>query len=136
MARDASRSRAEKLTHWAQNLRSKLGLERFTDDPEDVLRIEDVPLKVPFPYMPTIPAIGIYCHPLLWLFKTAYDINSTNVWTEANSGTGTVLTVQDERGGIAKFTNGAGDNNYYYYFSKYENAKLQAGKSLYATSIK
>lgn len=54
-------------------------------------------------------------------FKGTPDLTP---FTVANSGTGTGLTIQDERGGVAKFTNGAADNNYYSYYSAYEFARL------------
>lgn len=61
-------------------------------------------------------------------FFNAYDVNTTNVWDQTASGSGTALTVQAGRGGFAKFVNGASDNNHYYYQSKYQTAALAAGK--------
>lgn len=66
-------------------------------------------------------------------FKNKYDIDTTNTWKQTASGSGTALTVQDARGGRAKATNGASDNNYYFYESIYEIAKLTAGKHLHIT---
>ena len=54
-------------------------------------------------------------------FKGAMDLAR---FTAANVGTGTGLTIQDERGGVAKFVNGSADNNYYSYYTTYEFARL------------
>jgi hypothetical protein len=82
------------------------------------------------------PMDSMPINPPLWHkadfdFRTAYDVNTTNTWSEAAGGSGTGLAVQDGRGGVAKFTNGASDDNYYSYFSKYEVAKLASGKDLW-----
>lgn len=61
-------------------------------------------------------------------FFNAYDVNTTNVWDEVASGSGTALTVQAGRGGYAKFVNGATDNNHYYYQTKYQTATLATAK--------
>jgi len=69
-------------------------------------------------------------------FDNDYAVNTTSVWDESNSGSGTGLTIQDAIGNKAKFTNGGSDNNYYYYEYKYEKGKLQSGKDLwFYTSI-
>jgi len=81
--------------------------------------------------MDSMPVNPPYLHPVVFKFQDAYDINTSNVWSEAASGSGTGLAVQDARGGKAKFTNGGSDNNYYSYFSKYEVAKLASGKDLW-----
>ena len=109
----------------------RLNLLREHTDTTGFLRIENRPDERPFAYMPALPAIGIDAHINLWQFNNAYHVNATNIWTQYNSGSGTGLTVQDARGGIARVTNGATDNNYYNYFSKYEVVKLQAGKGLW-----
>ena len=85
--------------------------------------------KGPFDALPVNP--GIFIHPVMRPFQTALDVDTTNVWIEAASGSGTGLTVQDARGGKAKFTNGAVDNNYYTYFTRKEPAGLVSGKDLY-----
>lgn len=55
---------------------------------------------------PTYPAIPIYANVKVWEFVTAYDINSTSVWKQTATGSGTALTVQDQNGGVAKVING------------------------------
>ena len=85
-------------------------------------------------YSPNMPNIPTYGHVNVWDFNDAYDVNTTNVWDETNSGSGTPLVTQDKHGGFAKVTNGASDNNYYFYESKYEIARLQSGKDLWFRS--
>lgn len=84
-----------------------------------------------FHSMPFNPSQPIYAYSHPFYFKNAYDVDTSNVWDEANTGSGTVLTVQDARGGKAKATNGSAENDFYTYFSKYEIAKLAAGKDLW-----
>lgn len=80
------------------------------------------------------PLIAATWHIYEW--KSAYDVNTTNVWTETAVGSGTGLAVQDARGGKAKFTNGATDNDTYSYAAKYEICKVSAGKDTsFATTI-
>lgn len=85
-----------------------------------------------FHYMPAAiqaPSLeGVY-NP--YYFLTPYDVNTTNVWTETNSGTGTSLTVQDESGGVAKVVNGSANNNYYNYQAKYEIWKPTLNKDFW-----
>ena len=77
-------------------------------------------------------------HALIWDFKNAYEINTTNVWTEVTSGSGTSLTVQDARGGVARIANQASTNDaYYYYVSNYEPFAVSSGKhAWFFTTIK
>lgn len=82
------------------------------------------------PALPSLPAAALLNR---WEFKNLYDVNTTNTWKQTASGSGTALTVQDTRGGRAKATNGATDNNYYFYESIYEIAKLSSGKHLIIT---
>jgi hypothetical protein len=95
------------------------GRNRFTD---------------PSHYKPDLPGDPIPALRNEWGFQTIHDVDTTNVWDESNSGAGTSLTVQDERGSFAKVTNGSGDNNYYFYESKYEVGRLQANKGLWFRS--
>lgn len=108
-----------------------LGLYSNPAEPFGLIRINNQPLEQAFSLMPTQPALGIDAYTKIFNFTNAYDVNTTNVWDEAAVGTGTGLTVQDARGGKAKATNGALDNNYYTYQSKYEVAGLVAGKGLW-----
>jgi len=82
-------------------------------------------------FMPIQPAISPFALPLIWEFKAAYDVDTTNVWKETSSGSGTGLTVQNERGGFAKVTNGTSNNNFYFYESIKEVGRLQANKGLW-----
>lgn len=83
------------------------------------------------PNLPTIPKYGFV---KVWSFVNLHDVDTTNVWDETNSGSGTSLTPQDARGGYAKVTNAATDNSYYFYESKYEIAKLSSSKGLWFRS--
>jgi len=76
-------------------------------------------------------------HNLIYDFTSAYNVNTTNVWTEVG-GSGTGLTVQDARGGFARIANQAStDNAYYYYVSKYEPFAVSSGKhAWFFTTIK
>jgi len=76
-----------------------------------------------FPVNPLVPILKRFS------FFTAYDVNTTNVWDETNSGSGTGLACQDGRGGAAKVVNAASDNNYYFYEGKYKNATLENAKN-------
>lgn len=118
-----------------KSLFQRFNLEMVDGDPTGFFRTENTPAERPWAYLPTLPAIGARLHINLWQFNNAYCVNTTNVWTEAAVGTGTGLTIQDARGGVAKFINGASDNDYYTYFSKYEVAKLVAGKGLWLHGI-
>jgi len=84
-----------------------------------------------FEDMPTLPAIPMFGYKNEYNFQDALDVDATNKWTEVNDNAGTGLTVQDERGGLAKFTNDTGDNDFYYYVSVNEIAGLVAGKDLW-----
>lgn len=64
--------------------------------------------------LPPLPALG---HSNLhWLFNKLSDV-SVNAFTRTEVGSGTQLVLQDELGGVAKFTNGAADDDYQMYFS-------------------
>lgn len=82
-------------------------------------------------YAPVQPSLSNYGLPNIWDFNSDLDVDTRSVWDEASSGTGIVLAVMDERPGIAKFRNGASDNDYYFYTAKYETAKLGSGKGLW-----
>jgi hypothetical protein len=83
------------------------------------------------------PRASIFANILEWQFKSAYDVDATNVWDMANTGSGTVLTPQDGRGGWAKVVNHDTNNDYYSYQSKYKPIALASGKSIWiVTEIK
>lgn len=108
------------------------GLYRAINDPADIMRINAgqnangvFDTSIAHPALP-IPA---HCH--VFKFQNAYDVNTTNVWTEGAVGSGTGLTVQDSRGGVGKVTTAATDNDFYQYSSKYEIFKIADGKHLW-----
>jgi hypothetical protein len=82
-------------------------------------------LQSPYHLMSLNPLASIFHQ---YGFFNAYDVNTTNVWDQVASGSGTGLTVQAGRGGYAKIVNGASDNHHYYYQAKYQTATLAAGK--------
>jgi hypothetical protein len=100
------------------------GFYNKSTDPTWLLRHDGGPLD-------SMPVNPQYFNPVVFRFLTAYDVNTTSVWDEVAAGSGTGLTVQDARGGKAKFINGGTDNNAYTYTSKYEVAKLASGKDFW-----
>jgi len=112
-----------------------MGLYDNPDDPRGILRIDGVDQTHSFWH--NFPNVDTYANVLQWQFKTAYDVDTTNVWTQVAGGAGTVLTVQHSRGGYAKAVNGAIDDDYYGYTSKYSVATLEALKlTWFQTQIK
>ena len=103
-----------------------MGLYDNPDDPRGILRIDGVDQTHSFWH--NFPNVDTYANVLQWQFKTAYDVDTTNAWTQVAGGAGTVLTVQNLRGGYAKAVNGANDDDYYGYTSKYSEATLEALK--------
>jgi len=84
-----------------------------------------------FEDMPVLPGIPMFGYVNQYTFQNALDVDTTNKWTEVNDNAGTGLTVQDERGGLAKFTNDTGDNDFYYYVSVNEVTGLVTAKDLW-----
>lgn len=84
-----------------------------------------------FEDMPVLPGIPMFGYKAEYVFQNALNVDTTNVWTEVNDNAGTGLTVQDERGGLAKFTNDTGDDDFYYYVSVNEIAALNSAKDLW-----
>lgn len=111
------------------------GLRLYYGDPPSVRRIADdsagPDLWLGLPTQPSFPLVGVYTN--LWQFRSALDVDTTNVLVEKNDNAGTSLAIQDERGGIAKVTTATGDNDYYYYMSKSEPGQLSRGKRLWFT---
>lgn len=103
---------------WANAM---VGFYNKSSDPSWLKRHSGGPLDG----MPINPQ---YFHPVVFRFLTAYDVNTTNVWDVVAVNSGTGLTVQDARGGKAKFINGGSNNDAYTYTSKYEVVKLASGK--------
>lgn len=108
---------------------------RKNTDPTGMLRHRGMgATRDVFEDAPKLPGVPLYGYVTTWNFQNVYDVNTTNVWTEVKDNAGASLTVQDERGGIAKFTNDTGDNDHYYYVSKYEVSKLNSSKDLWLTT--
>jgi hypothetical protein len=84
-----------------------------------------------FEDMPTLPGIPIFGYKAEYTFQNALDVDTTNVWTQVQDVAGTGLTVQDERGGLAKFVNGTNDNDFHYYVSVNEIARVNSAKDLW-----
>ena len=80
--------------------------------------------------MPTFPIFGTFEFLPFFMHRTI-DVDTTSVWTAANSGSGTGLALQDAAGGRAKLINAATDNSYYYYFSNGEVVKLATNRQIY-----
>lgn len=126
-----------KLRHPKNDLRMELvgHLRQKYQDPRGTIRHRGQNrLTDQFHFLPNLPGEPIQALRNTWDFQNADDVDTTNVWDETNSGAGTGLTVQDERGSFAKVTNGGSNNNYYFYESKYELGKLQASKGLWFRS--
>jgi len=108
------------------------GFVRKVGDSSGFRRCENRPTLAPYPLLLCLPSMPVDTHLIRWEFKTSYDVNSSNVWAVDQNGiTGTALAVQNERGGVAKSVNGAEDNNYYAYSSKYGIAKPYPNKGLW-----
>jgi hypothetical protein len=110
------------------------GLIKSVTDPINHYRMEHSPTQVAFSALPIIPGLGVDSHLNIIQFNSLYDVDTTNKWSVKQSGSGTGLTIQDERGGLAKFINGPADDDYYSYFSLYEFAKLSSGKGLWIST--
>lgn len=107
-------------------------LQVKTTDPQGMSRHKGLgPTKDQFEDMPKLPGIPMFGYKAEYVFQDTLDVDTTNKWTEVNDNAGTGLTVQDERGGLAKFTNDTGDNDFYYYVSVNEIAKVDSAKDLW-----
>ena len=88
------------------------------------------------PQTPTMP-VGSRVRPHVWTFNSPADLVTDAVsateykFKQTASGSGTPLAAADVVGGGAKFTNGASDNNYYFYESGAEIAQLVPGYDLW-----
>jgi len=77
------------------------------------------------------PAISPFMRVVHVPFLDDQDVNTTDRWDETASGSGSGLAIQDAVGNKAKFTNGTGDDEHYYYELKYEKLQLIAGKDIW-----
>lgn len=101
-----------------------VGLKEYDGDPKGVKRLwygsERESLYHGEHHMPAFPLMG---DNLIWMFRKTSDVSSDS-WRIVESGSGTQLALQDERGGVAKAVLGAGNDNYQYYFARQENAQI------------
>lgn len=105
---------------------------RESGDRTGMLRHNGLGLRTDqFYRVPILPSVCLYGPHNEWRFQNDLDVDTTNVWAEVNDNAGTGLGVQDERGGVAKFTNDTGDNDFYYYVSKFEIARLNSSKDIW-----
>jgi hypothetical protein len=83
---------------------------------------------------PSFPLLG---HGnVFWMFRKAGDV-SADSWIITESGAGTQLALQDENGGVAKFINGAADNNFQSYRSRAELLQIpSAGVISFRTRVR
>lgn len=90
-------------------------------------------------YAPNVPSfpIGPEVRAFYWTFDSSADTVSDAIsadeyrWNETASGSGTPLAPIDVVGGGGMFTNGTGDNEYYFYESGQEIGQLVAGYDLW-----
>lgn len=138
MRRGTTKSGNPQFAAW---IRSICGLQsKLTDDLPGIRRANAGGTTLGlWNYAPSVPAfpIGPKVRFFTWTFDAPADIICDAVgandyrWNETASGTGTRLAVQDVVGGGAKFTNGASDNNYYFYETGAEIAQLVSGYDLW-----
>jgi len=108
-----------------------LGLYQYTDDPFGMLRSnEGDTTKAWWHDAVTKPADPLRRPAHKYFFDRTVDTTSDR-FAETASGSGTVLTLQDRRGGWAKFTNGSGDNEYYFYEAVNEISAMVDGKHIW-----
>ena len=93
-------------------------------------------------YVPSEPSFALKkASHRLWTFFSPHDCLTDAVdanayeWMETSSGSGTPLAPVDSAGGGAKFTNGTGDNEYYFYELAKEGFKLQSNLDLWFEAI-
>lgn len=122
-------SKAKRLMHLVGHIHQKY------QDPRGSMRHRGrSSLTDPLHYAPILPSVPVDGLVNVWDFENAHDVDTTNVWDETADGSGTSLTVQDARGGFAKVTNSAVEDEYYFYQSKYEVAKISSTKDMWFRS--
>ena len=126
-----TKSRSSRKSPYVVGLMDNLGLYQYVDDPFGMLRNnEKDPTKAWWHDAPARPADPLRRPAHKYFFNRTEDVGSTR-FAETASGSGTVLTLQDRRGGWAKFTNGAGDDEHYYYEAVNELAAMVDGKHIW-----
>lgn len=119
-------SRGKRLMHLVGHLHQK-----YQDPTGGIRHRGRSGLTDPWHYSPNLPAIPVDGLVNVWDFENDHDTDTTNVWDETASGSGTGLTVQDVRAGFAKVINGGADNNHYFYQAKYETGLISDGKDMW-----
>lgn len=122
--RGIRRTKSEGKSTAAQYFLAQHGLGQYEDDVDGVFRVwkgsEYEWLSQGQHGHPPFPLMG---DNMMWMFRKLSDV-STDAFERTEVGSGTQLTLQNERGGIAKATLGAADNNYQEYFSVSEVAQI------------
>lgn len=125
------RSRGERKSDYAKHVQFIQGMYEVPGDPQGATRHNTGTRTTDQMHMvPERPGLPVYAEIITWPFYNDYHVNSSSVWNEANTGSGTVLTPQDDHGGVARFTNAAADDDFYSYISKYEPVRLQNGRRI------
>ena len=113
------------------NIMSDVGLYQYIDEPFGVLRNSEKDTTYAWWHDSiTKPADPLRRPAHSYLFGRDIDVSSDR-FSQGASGSGTVLTVQNRRSGWAKFINGSGDNEYYYYVAVNEIAAMAPGKHIW-----
>jgi len=130
-------AKARRRSKVSQALAATVGLYELGSDPAGAMRHNAGGREQSvFDMLLSNPAVSPLMRVIHLPFLDDQDVNTTDRWDETASGSGTALTIQDAVGNKAKFTNGAGDNEHYYYELKYEKLQLIAGKDVwFFTSI-
>lgn len=124
-------SRGSRQSTYVAGLRSRLGLYQYQDDPEGMLRSDEGDTtKIWWHNAVQRPADPLRRPAHRYFFDRTVDVTSDR-FGETAVGSGSVLALQDRRGGWAKFTNGATDNNYYFYEAVNEIALTVDGQSIW-----
>jgi len=108
-----------------------MGLYQYSDDPFGMLRNnEKDTTKAWWHNAPHKPGDPLRRPAHRYFFNRTEDVG-TGRFAETAVGSGTVLTLQDRRGGWAKFTNAAADNDHYYYEAVNEIALMVDGQHIW-----
>lgn len=122
-----TKARNNRKSAYVQGIMNDVGLYQYSGDPFGMLRnLEKNTKKAWWHDAVTKPADPLRRPAHKYMFNRTEDVASGR-FAEASSGSGSVLALLDRRGGWAKVTNGAGDNNYYTYTAVNEVAALVDG---------
>jgi len=124
-------SRGSRNSAYVAGLRNRLGLYQYENDPFGMLRSDESDTTNAWWHNAVQrPADPLRRPAHKYYFDRTVDVTSDR-FAQSASGSGTVLTLQDRRGGWAKFTNGAGDDEYYFYEAVNEIAAMVDGQSIW-----